>query len=259
MAIFGMLLIFFYAVTITEGRLARYKHLHSGDAQEARKCFQSKGRELLAKLIKALFGVRTLVFTYVASGLQLFTAYAIIAWMPSYLNRYHGLPPGKSALSAAGLLIVSGIGMALCGYFTDRVGRNAPERKPTLAIIYCLVSCVVLMIGFRLPPSTAQFAVIAAGVFLAAGTFGAAGAMVANLVDVAIHSTALATLTLANNLLGGAPGPYLTGVLADHIGLQGALQLIPLVSLAAALAFALAKANYGRDLRHFQTAPPQTF
>jgi hypothetical protein len=56
-------------------------------------------------------------------------------------------------------------------------------------------------------------------------------------------------LSLANNLLGGAPGPYLTGVLADRIGLLGALQLVPLVSVGAALAFGCASVTYERDLR----------
>jgi fucose permease len=81
--------------------------------------------------------------------------------------------------------------------------------------------------------------------------------MVVNLVPAAIHATAIATLALANNLIGGAPGPYLTGVLADRIGLQGALQLIPLISIAAAFAFGVAKMNYVRDLRDFRAASRQ--
>jgi MFS family permease len=191
------------------------------------------------------------VYAYLGSGLQLFVAYAIIAWMPSYVHRYYHLPPDQSALAAAGLLIASGVGMTLCGILSDWVGRKAVERKVTLAILYSLGSCALLMAGMRVPPGPLQFAMIAAGVFLAAGTFGPVGAMVANLVHVSIHSTALATLSLANNLLGAFPGPYLTGVVADRIGLLGALQWMPLVSIAAALAFLLARASYARDLRRF--------
>ena len=43
------------------------------------------------------------------------------------------------------------------------------------------------------------------------------------LTPAAIHGTAFATLTLANNFLGLAPGPIVTGWLADRIGLLGAL------------------------------------
>ena len=84
--------------------------------------------------------------------------------------------------------------------------------------------------------------------FLAAGTTGPAGAAVANLTPLAIHGTAFATLTLANNLIGLAPGPILTGRLADQIGLYEALRLLPVASLAAAVLFLLARASYRRDL-----------
>lgn len=260
MAAFGLLLIVSYMVSVTEARLAHHAHQQPAAASAATRRFQSRGWELFAKLVNAMFGAPTLVFTYLGSGLQLFTAYAIIAWMPSYVNRYYHLPVDQSALAAAVLLIASGVGMVLCGVLTDWVGRTAVERKVTLAIFYCLGSCALLMAGMRLPPGPIQFALIAAGVFLAAGTWGPVGAIVANLVHVSILATALATLSLANNLLGGAPGPYLTGVVADRIGLLGALQWLPLVSVAAALAFVCAKANYVRDLCRFAASGAhQTF
>ena len=245
MAVFGIVLVLACAVTVTEARVKHHARRHESGAHGV--------AQSLPKLIKSLFCTPTLVFTYVGSGLQLFTAYAIIAWLPSYLNRYHHMAPAKAALSAALMLIVSGVGMSVCGIVTDWVARKSLGGKVTLAIGYCLGSCVLLMIGMRMDAGGAQFAVIAAGVFLAAGTWGPAGAMATNLVHPSILSTALATLTLANNLLGGAPGPWLTGVLADRIGLLGALQLIPLVSVAAGLAFACAKVTYERDLRRFQT------
>jgi hypothetical protein len=79
--------------------------------------------------------------------------------------------------------------------------------------------------------------------------------MVANLTHLTIHGTAFATLTLANNLLGLAPGPFVTGALADAIGLQGALRVIPCISLAAALVFAIGKRSYERDLARIRALP----
>jgi hypothetical protein len=131
---------------------------------------------------------------------------------------------------------------------SDRLCRNAPQRKIALAVVYCLLTCVLLSAGFRLEPGPLQLTVIAIGMFVAMGTSGPSGAMVANLTHVAVHGAAFATLTLANNLLGLAPGPYLTGVLADHLGLLGALRLIPLVSLAAAAVFAFAHNRYLADV-----------
>ena len=64
-----------------------------------------------------------------------------------------------------------------------------------------------------------------------------------------IHGTAFATLTLANNFLGLAPGPIVTGWLADRIGLLGALSWLPLASVAAALVFLLARQTSRADPR----------
>jgi MFS family permease len=88
--------------------------------------------------------------------------------------------------------------------------------------------------------------------FFIAGTTGPVGAMVANLTHPAIHATAFATWSLANNLIGMAPGPFLTGALADRIGLLGALQWMPLAGLAAAAVFALGRRTYSRDLERIR-------
>jgi MFS family permease len=136
-----------------------------------------------------------------------------------------------------------------CGMLSDRLCRNAPERKFSLAIAYCLGSCALLSLAFALPHGTPQLLVIGLGMILAAGTSGPAGAMVANLTPLPIHGTAFATLTLSNNLLGLAAGPLITGLLADALGLATAFQLVPLVSLAAAAVFYFAKQHYLGDVR----------
>jgi MFS family permease len=138
--------------------------------------------------------------------------------------------------------------MILCGMLSDRLCRDKPSRKIVLAIFYCLSSAVLLISGFSLVPGGAQLALVGAGMFLAAGTTGPCGAMVANLTPRPIHGTAFATLTLANNLLGLAPGPFLTGALADRLGLAQACQLVPLVSVLAALVFLYARSHYENDV-----------
>jgi MFS family permease len=79
--------------------------------------------------------------------------------------------------------------------------------------------------------------------------------MVANLTPPAIHSTAMATLALANNLLGMAPGPFVIGFLADRIGLASALQLLPLAGITAALVLMVGVRNYHNDLERVCAQP----
>jgi hypothetical protein len=98
-----------------------------------------------------------------------------------------------------------------------------------------------------------QLVLIGAGMFFSAGATGPSGAMVANLTPPSIHASAFATLTLANNLLGLAPAAILTGIVADKIGLLGALQLVPFAPLLAAIVFFIGKQTYARDLDRVAT------
>jgi MFS family permease len=117
---------------------------------------------------------------------------------------------------------------------------------------YCLATFVLFAIAFRLEPGTGQLALIAAGIFFAGGTTGPATAMVANVTHVSIHATAFAVLSLANNLLGMAPGPILTGALADRVGLLTAFQWTPFICLLAALSFHLGSRCYSDDVARLQ-------
>jgi MFS family permease len=237
MALFGLVLAALYLLLVREPKNAQ----------------PSERRPLLSELRKIVSG-RSLFSAYFGSGLQLFIAGAAIAWLPSFLNRSYHLPTAKAAGLAAIFLLISAVGMMVCGALGDRLGRHAPERKVTLSIGLALGSAVLLSAAFSLGPSPAQLVLIAAGMFIVAGTIGPAGAMVANLAPPALHGTAFALLALANNILGLAAGPVVTGILADRFGLQTALQVVPLMSVIAALAFASGKRFYGRDVRELDAA-----
>jgi MFS family permease len=186
--------------------------------------------------LRLLFAGRRLKYTYVASGLQLFVAAAIPAWLPTYFFRYYDLPLKQATSLAALFLAIGGIGMIACGIISDKLVTGS-GRKAALATSYCL-GCAVLLTGaLSLEPGTMQLLLLGGAMFLAGSTAGPAGAMVANQTPAALHGTAFAVLTLANNAFGLAPGPIVTGWLADRIGLLGAMQWLPLASLCAAIVF----------------------
>lgn len=199
--------------------------------------------------LRKLVGNRSVRLAYVASGLQLFAAGALPAWLPSYFNRYYSLPVDQAGSLTAILLLLCGVGMILCGSLSDRIARDRPEAKIALAIGYTLGAAASLTVAMLLPPGTGQLVTLGIAMFLVAGTVGPVGAMVANLTPLAIHGSAFATLTLANNLIGLAPGPILTGRIADEIGLANAFSLLPVPCLLAALTFVAMRRSYLSDLR----------
>lgn len=249
MAIFGLILVAVFRFVVTEPRLKAQRARIGEDKGDA----GAPKRLALRPLVSALFSAPSILCTYVGSAMQLLVTGALLAWMPSYLSRYYGMATDRAGLTAAGFVLAAGAGMIACGALTDWAARNAPTRKWLMAIAYSTTSCVLLVAAFHTPAGTTQMVLIFAGMLLVGGTAGPASAVVANLTHPSIHATAFATLTLANNLLGLAPGPFVTGLLADRIGLLGALQIIPLAGLCATLCFAIGRKYYAADLRRIET------
>ena len=193
-------------------------------------------QEMSFRNLGSLFAGRTLKCAYVGSGLQLFVAGSLPAWLPTYFVRYYDLPL-KSATSLAALfLAVAGVGMIVCGSVSDRFVQRVAQRG-LLSAVYCLLCALAITAAFAVGPGKAQLMLLGVGMFLGAASAGPAGAMVAGLTPAALHGTAFAVLTLANNAFGLAPGPIVTGWLADRVGLLEAMEWVPFASLAAAAVF----------------------
>ena len=235
--IFGLALGLLYPLIVRESRI---RALSGSDATLA--------AEQARVPLRSLVGNRSVLLAYLGSGLQMFAAGALPAWLPSYFNRYYHLEVDQAGPLAAVYLLICGTGMIVCGMISDRISRDRPERKIALAIAYSLGAALCLAAAMLLPTGTAQLILLGVAMFLVAATVGPVGAMVANLTPLAIHGSAFATLTLANNLIGLAPGPILTGRIADAIGLADAFRLLPAPCLLAALTYAAMRRSYLADL-----------
>jgi MFS family permease len=235
MAAYGLALTALYALVVKPERV-RLSPTHAAAHADVR------------PPLRSLFSTPSVICIYIGSGLQLFIPGALLAWLPSYLNRYYDMPLTKAGGVAAIFVFATAAGMPICGVLADRLCHHSPSRKITLAVTYCLICCAVLALAFQVPAGTQQLVLIAIAMFFGAGIVGPTGTMVANLTPPAIHSTAMATWALSNNFLGLAAGPFVTGLLADRIGLLGALQVVPLVALLAAGIFVIAHRHYAGDL-----------
>ena len=248
MAILGLVLVALYTVFVNDGRLARNQHPGNIPATLADGTVQQRAK------LRALVSTPAVICAYVGSGLQLFMAGALFAWLPSYLNRSYHLRPDKAGIAAAGFILLMGVGMIVCGVITDRLTKKVAIRKWTAALVFTTISLVALGLGFAQGAGPLQIALIAVGAFFTGGTTGPAGAMVANLTPASIRATAFGTLTLANNLLGLAAGPLVVGAIADKVGLVDAMKFAPLVSVLAIVALLIGRRAYPSSLRRISTA-----
>ena len=134
------------------------------------------------------------------------------------------------------------------GAVVDRAGLRRPRRKLATMALLCLLSMVVLVAAFALAAgSSAQFALIVLGGFLATCTVGPVSAIVIDVVHPGVRATGSSVLALFQNLFGLAAGPFVAGLLSDAFGLVAALSATPLFALVAVGAFMLAARSYETD------------
>lgn len=241
MAVLGLLLVALFRAVVTERRLAEY------NADEAPHT-AAPATPGIRVPVSTLFTNPAVWCAYLGGGLQMFTAAVLLAWTPSFFNRYYGMAPDKAGLIASVFVLLVGSGMVVCGMITDRVSRRNPAAKWSSAMAYCAVSLLALGIGLQLDTGAPQLILIGVGAFFSAGSSGPTAAMVASLTHPSVRSSALGSLTVANNILGLATGPFLVGLLADRLGLLGALQVAPLVYVLAIVALAAGRRLYPAGL-----------
>lgn len=241
MAVIGLALVALYGALVNDAKLTR--HQHPGNAEEHATAPTSRAP------LRTLISTPSVICAYLGSGLQLFVAGTLFAWLPSFFNRAYHLKADKAGVAAAGFILLMAIGMVACGLLTDRVAHQHAERKWATGIAYATLSLTFLALGFAQHTGTTQILLLAVGAFFAAGTTGATTAMVANLTHPSIRATAFGTLTFANNLLGLAAGPIVVGIIADHLGLVGAMRIMPWISVPAIIALIVGRRTYASSLR----------
>lgn len=241
MAAFGLLVLAIFRCICSDKKIEKM-----GEGVDGYQLARS-ARGNFRKDVFNILSSRSILYAYLGCGVQAFVDAAMIVWLPAFLNRYYGLGVGKSAGLAASLIICNVVGRFFCGVISDVVSRDAPNRRWAVAIISSAGMCVIFPVAFQLHVGALQLAMIGLGLFLSAGAIAPTAAIATTLTPPSVHATVIALLTLSLNLLGSSSGPFLTGVLADKLTLQGALQVIPLISVISIVAFANGARHYNAD------------
>jgi MFS family permease len=190
----------------------------------------------------------------IGGAAQLILVSAIWAWMPSYLNRMHGMAPEQAGIKAALVVLCGALGSVVWGAIADRAGRRRPGAKLQVTAAVCVASALVLAFAFGAGHiglalgKPAQFALFTLGGFLMTCTVGVVAAVVIDVIHPGIRATGASVLSLFQNLLGLAMGPLIAGVLSDLWTLENALMAMPVFGILAAWAFVVASRSYAADL-----------
>jgi MFS family permease len=207
----------------------------------------------VAFAVKSLAQSRTIRWVCLGAAAQLVVVSSIWAWLPSFLNRYHGIAPAPAGVRAALIVLIGAAGSMFWGVVVDRMASGRSRRKMYAMAGLCIVSALVLAPTFAATGATAptvgtQFALIALSGFVMTCTVGPAAAIVIDVTHAGLRATGASVLSLCQNLLGLAAGPVITGALSDVLGLDAALAVIPVFSVLAALMFMIASRSYEGEM-----------
>lgn len=201
-------------------------------------------------IFSALARIPTLLWVCLGGAMQLIVISAVWSWLPSYLNRFHGMAPDVAAKQAAVVILVSAVGNVFWGYVVDRLALRRPRNKLTSLAVLCVITMLVFLVAFSSWPAGAtQIRLILLGSFFMTCTLGTVSGIVIDVIHPGMRSTGSAVLALFQNLLGLAIGPILVGALSDVWGLQQAMEAVSVCSVLAAAFFIVGARCYDQDVR----------
>lgn len=156
---------------------------------------------------------------FIGFGLGSFTAYAIAAWTPAYLERVHGLSVVQVGLTWGAVVAIAGaIGAFGGGFLIDRVER-AGVRHANVVVpgISVLLSWPFLAGAYFMPVAWVTLAMLAVGMMLFGVTAPGSYATWVKMGPPAMRGQLTAGFTLITGFLGGGFGPVAVGLVTDHI------------------------------------------
>jgi MFS family permease len=220
-------------------------------------------RAAAAHIVRVLARSRTMLWMCVGAPAQVIVISAVWSWLPSYLNRVHGMTPQAAGVKAALVVLCGALGSIVWGMWVDRAGRGRPGAKLQMLALLCLATMLVLGFAFGAPKlgialsNPAQFALIALGGFLMTCTVGPAAAIVIDVTHPGVRSTGASVLSLFQNLFGLALGPVVAGLLSDALGLETAMAIMPAFGLVAIGALLMASRSYAGDIQEVRPTPAE--
>jgi MFS transporter, Spinster family, sphingosine-1-phosphate transporter len=217
--------------------------------------------ETVAHVAKMLAQSRTMLWVCIGAAAQLIVVSAVWSWLPSFLNRVHGVAPAQAGVRAAVVVLCGAIGSIVWGAVVDRAGLRRSHTKFIALAALCVLTLATLVFAFGAPQfglalsAPTQFVLIAVGGFLMTCTVGPVSAIVIDVVHPGVRATGCSVLALFQNLLGLALGPVIAGTLSDVWGLEAALTAMPAFGALAAIAFLVAARNYEADKQRASDLP----
>jgi predicted MFS family arabinose efflux permease len=206
----------------------------------------------LGESLALLWSCRSYRFIVITSAFHGFSTFALTVWMPSFLERSHGMPLSTVGPVLAAATICGALGSVAGGTFGDRLTRR-DVRYPLFMAAAAYVAAIPLIVA-ALWLQTPPIAIICYGAFLFLLTLphGPIYALCLGSVPGEVRALGISVLMFVVSFTGFGLGPLATGIASDLLTASGSAQPLRLamtimsVSLIAPAFFALVTARHHR-------------
>lgn len=218
----------------------------------------SPERETLLQVCLLLWSRKSIRCVALGSGTAAFASFGVLAWMPSYMVRVHGMSTGDLG-TALGL--ISGVGIAVgsiaTGLLADRLAAKDKRWFAWLPALAGLISAPAYLAVYLVEAPSVVLAILVLPMLLA-NVYGVLSITVTQgMVPPRMRATATAIVALIITLMGIGLGPSLVGLASDLLmpahGSQSIryalLWTIPAASLVSGLLFWWAALSLREDMQ----------
>ncbi|MBI2897844.1 MAG: MFS transporter [Deltaproteobacteria bacterium] len=171
----------------------------------------------------------------------------ILAWAPTFIQRYHGFSPaGAGAVMGIGGVVAGLCGVATGAVLADLLSKRTTGSRPIIAGVGFLLGVPfnlgVVFLDARLP----FLVCVLLTIYFFAFYTGPILAAVVDEIRPELHATAVGAYLLIIHLGGDALSPPLIGAVSDLVGLRHAL-LVPIcAAIAGGVVLVVTGARRGR-------------
>lgn len=214
----------------------------------------------------------------IASGVFVnFNMYAMGTFLPAFLSRIHGFSLAQSGVWTGVIYLVGGVsGGLLAGWWGDRVMYIRKDGRLLSAAVIVAVAAPFAFGAILLPKGSTMLVIAMLTVAYAScnSYYGLVYSSIHDIVPPSKRGTTMALYFMLMYMCGASFGPYLTGFLSDlmahraanaagsavlteafkAIGLQQAMIVIPILSVALAIVLWAGSRTIIRDIARQQEA-----
>jgi predicted MFS family arabinose efflux permease len=219
--------------------------------------------------------IPTIWWIILSGALHNFNAYAVNAFLPAFLGRYHGMDLRQANTIAAVVLGAVGVvGLLGGGWAADKFRQTRANGRMLLATASLFVSTPLVYLALDRPKGdlVGFMLLMGFGWMLIYVYYATVYAAIQDVVEPGLRATAMALYFFAMYVLGGSFGTSILGMLSDHYareamtaagatamteafraeGLHNAFYVVPLVSLILAGVLYAGSRTVAKDMDKLQ-------